>query len=130
MAFSFIQNVMIHMEEAMTLSRNKIMCIHKLIFQYLNVSPINTVCYSTKEKVQCKWLLLPSVSNSWRDENKLVFFKNIFDEYINSYLEWHFFFTNLDSYISFKGFVSVYTFYSGNLPGKQVFFWILKLKAL
>lgn len=48
----------------------------------------------------------------------------------NSYLECHFFFTNLDSYISFEGFVSMYTFYSSNLPGKQEFFWILKFKAL
>lgn len=45
----FIQTVMIHMEETMSLSRNKIMCIHKLIFQYLNACPINTMCYSTKK---------------------------------------------------------------------------------
>lgn len=42
---------MIHMEETMSLSRNKIMRIHKLVFQYLNVSPINTMCYSTKKEM-------------------------------------------------------------------------------
>lgn len=67
----FIKTAMINMEETMSLFRNKIICIHKLILQYLNASLINTMCYSTQKKnVQCKWLLVSSVSNSWRDKNK------------------------------------------------------------
>lgn len=59
------------MQESMSLSRNKILFIHNLIFQYLNAFVINIMCYSTKNywvqmsfSIKCKCQILDEMKTS------------------------------------------------------------------
>lgn len=59
------------MLESMSLPRDNILCIHNLIFQYLNDFLINIMCYSTKKyseqisfSIKCKCQILVEMKTS------------------------------------------------------------------